>query len=158
MSKALYAGTFDPMTLGHEGVLRTASTVFDEVVLAVAQNTPKATLLSFEARLQCAQAIARRYPNVQVVGFSGLLAHFLQETGIFTLVRGLRTGSDFDYELTMADANARLDNRIRTVFLPSPEGAHFVTGTLVREIWRLGGDVSKFVSPEVAAVLSQMKR
>lgn len=158
MSKAVYAGTFDPFTLGHDSVLEAASKLFDEVVLAVARDTGKATLLRFDERLALARDVAARHPNVRAEGFEGLLAHYLGQTGIFTLVRGLRNGTDFDYETAMAHANETLEPRIHTVYLAARGEAALVSGTLVREIYRLGGDVTHFVPPEVAAYLARRPR
>jgi len=152
---AVYPGTFDPMTLGHEDLMRRAARLFDRLVLAVAAGHHKRTMFTIAERLDMAREIARPYPNVEVMAFRGLLSHFVQEVGGLVVVRGLRAVSDFEYEFQMAGMNRQLMPEVETVFLTPGDHYQFVSGTFVREIASLGGDVSKFVAPSVLARLSE---
>jgi len=147
---ALYAGTFDPVTLGHLDVLARALALFDRVQVTVAVNDAKRTLLSTETRVAVLRACLADVPGgdrAEVVPFEGLLVDHARATGATALVRGLRQVSDFDYEMRMALANRRLAPEVQTVFLAPPEGQAFVASSLVREIHRWGGDVSSFLPP-----------
>lgn len=146
---AVYPGTFDPMTLGHEDLMRRAARLFDRLILAVAAGHHKRTLFSVEERLAIATELARPYPNVEVVAFRGLLCHFVEQHGGQVVVRGLRAVSDFEYEFQMAGMNRQLMPEVETLFLTPSDQYQFVSGTFVREIATLGGDVSKFVAPSV---------
>ena len=146
---AVYPGTFDPMTLGHEDLMRRASNLFDRLILAVAVGHHKHTMFTIDERLAMAAEIASPYPNVQVVAFRGLLRDFVVAQGGNVVVRGLRAMSDFDYEFQMAGMNRQLMPEVETLFLTPSDQFQFVSGTFVREIATLGGDVSKFVSPSV---------
>lgn len=150
---AVYPGTFDPMTLGHEDLMRRASRLFERLILAVAAGHHKRTMFSLEERLEMAQESARVYPNVEVIAFRGLLRDFVIEHGGRVVVRGLRAVSDFEYEFQMAGMNRQLMPDVETVFLTPSDQYQFVSGTFVREIAVLGGDVSKFVAPSVLARL-----
>ncbi|MDC8785785.1 pantetheine-phosphate adenylyltransferase [Roseateles koreensis] len=150
---AVYPGTFDPMTLGHEDLMRRASRMFGRLILAVAAGHHKRTLFSIEERLEIATELAAKYPNVQVIPFSGLLRNFVVEHGAKVVVRGLRAVSDFEYEFQMAGMNRQLMPDVETVFMTPSDQFQFISGTFVREIATLGGDVSKFVSPSVCARL-----
>lgn len=150
---AVYPGTFDPMTLGHEDLMRRASRLFDRLVVAVAAGHHKQTMFTVEERLEIARALACQYPNVEVVAFRGLLRDFVVEIGGKVVVRGLRAVSDFEYEFQMAGMNRQLMPDVETVFLTPSDQFQFVSGTFVREIATLGGDVSKFVSPSVLDLL-----
>lgn len=150
---AVYPGTFDPMTLGHEDLMRRASRLFDRLVVAVAAGHHKQTMFTVEERLEIATALARQYPNVEVVAFRGLLRDFVVGIGGKVVVRGLRAVSDFEYEFQMAGMNRQLMPDVETVFLTPSDQFQFVSGTFVREIATLGGDVSKFVSPSVHDLL-----
>ena len=152
---AVYPGTFDPMTLGHEDLMRRASRLFDRLILAVAAGHHKRTMFTIAERLDMAQEIARPYPNVEVMAFRGLLSHFVTEVGGKVVVRGLRAVSDFEYEFQMAGMNRQLMPDVETVFMTPGDHYQFVSGTFVREIANLGGDVSKFVAPSVLARLSE---
>jgi len=152
---AVYPGTFDPMTLGHEDLMRRASRLFDRLILAVAAGHHKRTMFTIAERLEMAQEIARPYPNVEVMAFRGLLSHFVTEVGGKVVVRGLRAVSDFEYEFQMAGMNRQLMPEVETVFMTPGDHYQFVSGTFVREIANLGGDVSKFVAPSVLARLSE---
>lgn len=150
---AVYPGTFDPITLGHADLMRRASQLFDKLILAVAAGHHKKTLFSLEERLAMARELAAEYPNVEVVAFSGLLRDFVVGHHGKVVVRGLRAVSDFDYEFQMAGMNRHLMPEVETVFLTPSDQYQFVSGTFVREIAMLGGDVSKFVAPNVLARL-----
>ncbi|MFN3298437.1 pantetheine-phosphate adenylyltransferase [Caldimonas sp.] len=146
---AVYPGTFDPMTLGHEDLMRRASTLFDALIVAVAAGHHKRTLFSLEERLELAREAAASHPNVQVMSFAGLLRDFVVSQQAKVVVRGLRAVSDFEYEFQMAGMNRQLMPEVETVFLTPSDQYQFVSGTFVREIAMLGGDVSKFVAPSV---------
>ena len=146
---AIYPGTFDPMTLGHEDLMRRASRLFERLVVAVAAGHHKRTMFTIDERLEIAQELAAKYPNVEVIAFRGLLSDFVLRNGGNVVVRGLRAVSDFDYEFQMAGMNRHLMPEVETLFLTPSDQYQFVSGTFVREIATLGGDVSKFVSPSV---------
>jgi pantetheine-phosphate adenylyltransferase len=146
---AVYPGTFDPMTLGHEDLIARASGLFERLIVAVAQGHHKRCLFSSTERLDIATELAAKYANVQVQSFDGLLCHFVQQHQGKVVVRGLRAVSDFEYEFQMAGMNRQLMPEVETVFLTPGDRYQFVSGTFVREIATLGGDVSQFVSPLV---------
>ena len=146
---AIYPGTFDPMTLGHADLMRRASNLFDRLVLAVAAGHHKRTMFTIAERLEMAQEIAAPYPNVEVMAFRGLLRNFVVDLGAKVVIRGLRAVSDFEYEFQMAGMNRQLMPDVETVFMTPSDQFQFVSGTFVREIATLGGDVSKFVAPSV---------
>ena len=150
---AVYPGTFDPLTLGHEDIVRRAAQLADHVVVAVARSSGKNPIFSMDERVQIAREVLAVYPNVTVEGFDGLLMTFLKKHHANLLIRGLRAVSDFEYEFQMAGMNRRLNAQIETVFLTPAEEFMFISGTMVREIARLGGDVSQFVQPHVCALL-----
>ncbi len=146
---AVYPGTFDPMTLGHTDLMRRAANLFDRLVLAVAAGHHKRTMFTIAERLEMAQEIASPYPNVEVMAFRGLLRNFVVDLGGKVVIRGLRAVSDFEYEFQMAGMNRQLMPDVETVFMTPSDQYQFVSGTFVREIATLGGDVSKFVAPSV---------
>ena len=150
MIKVVYPGTFDPLTRGHEDVARRAAKLFGEVVVAVAASRGE-TLFSPEERVSMAREIFDDYKNVRVVGFDGLLMNFVREQNAPVVLRGLRAVSDFEYEFQMAGMNRSLYPEVETVFLTPAEQYTCISASIVREIARFGGDVSKFVSPSVAA-------
>ncbi|MEK8045391.1 pantetheine-phosphate adenylyltransferase [Ideonella margarita] len=150
---AVYPGTFDPMTLGHQDLMRRASRLFPRVILAVAAGHHKRTLFGVEERVAMATELAAELPNVEVIPFSGLLRDFVVGHQGTVVVRGLRAVSDFDYEFQMAGMNRQLMPDVETMFLTPSDQYQFVSGTFVREIATLGGDVSKFVAPSVLARL-----
>ncbi len=152
---AVYPGTFDPMTLGHADLMRRASRLFGRLILAVAAGHHKKTMFSLDERLAMAQELARQHGNVEVIAFSGLLSDFVVKHGGKVVVRGLRAVSDFEYEFQMAGMNRHLMPDVETVFLTPSDQYQFVSGTFVREIAMLGGDVSKFVAPSVLARLDE---
>ena len=149
-NKAVYPGTFDPMTLGHEDLVRRAARLFDHVVLAVADSRTKRPLFSLAERIDMARDALGDVKNVTVEGFSGLLMNFVQEHGARVVMRGVRAVSDFDYEFQLAGMNRKLYPDVETVFMTPGEEHMFLSATLVREISVMGGDVSKFVSPVIA--------
>ncbi|HEY3327012.1 MAG TPA: pantetheine-phosphate adenylyltransferase [Novimethylophilus sp.] len=145
--KAIYPGTFDPITCGHEDIVRRASRIFPEVVVAVADNPAKRPFFTQAERVEMAAAALADCPNVRVAGFSGLLMQFVREQGAQIVLRGLRAVSDFEYEFQLAGMNRNIFPDVETLFLTPSEQYMFVSASLVREIAQLGGDVGKFVSP-----------
>jgi pantetheine-phosphate adenylyltransferase len=152
---AVYPGTFDPMTLGHEDLMYRASRLFDRLIVAVAAGHHKRTMFSIAERLDIAQQLAKPCANVEVIAFRGLLRDFVVEHEGKVVVRGLRAVSDFEYEFQMAGMNRQLMPDVETVFLTPSDQYQFVSGTFVREIATLGGDVSKFVAPLVLERLKE---
>src|ERR1700681_587809 len=146
---AVYPGTFDPITLGHEDLVRRASRLFDRVVLAVADSRAKRPFFSLDERVDMARQVLQDLGNVEVVGFSGLLMKFVQDRGARVVVRGLRAVSDFEYEFQLAGMNRGMYPDVETIFLTPGEQFMFISATIVREISVLGGDTSKFVPPFV---------
>jgi pantetheine-phosphate adenylyltransferase len=151
---AVYPGTFDPMTLGHVDLMRRAARLFPRLILAVAAGHHKRTMFSVEERLAMATELAQPFANVEVIGFQGLLSDFVMAQGGKVVVRGLRAVSDFEYEFQMAGMNRQLMPEVESLFLTPSDQYQFVSGTFVREIATLGGDVSKFVA---ASVLSRLR-
>ncbi|WP_109041790.1 pantetheine-phosphate adenylyltransferase [Azospira sp. I13] len=154
---AIYPGTFDPLTKGHEDLVRRASSLFDRVIVAVADSPNKRPFFALEDRVAMAQEVLQPYGNVEVKGFSCLLMDFLHQQGAKVIIRGLRAVSDFEYEFQMAGMNRNLYPEVETVFLTPGEQYMFISATMVREIARLGGDVSKFVQPVVEKRLATKK-
>ena len=152
---AVYPGTFDPMTLGHEDLMRRASRLFDRLILAVAAGHHKRTMFTIAERLEIAREIAAPYGNIEVTAFRGLLRDFVVENGGQVVVRGLRAVSDFEYEFQMAGMNRQLMPDVETVFMTPSDQYQFVSATFVREIASLGGDVTKFVAPQVLRRLKE---
>jgi len=153
--KVVYPGTFDPMTLGHEDIVRRAAGMFSEVVVAVAQNPGKRPFFDLDERVELASAVLKDCPNVQVLGFSGLLMQFVKDQGARVVVRGLRAASDFEYEFQLAGMNRKLYPEVESVFLTPSEHFMFISASLVREVAMLGGDVTQFVSPLVKQKITQ---
>lgn len=145
MTRAIYPGTFDPLTSGHEDLLARAARLFDEVVLAVADSSAKNPLFPVEERVEMATEVLAPLGNVRVVRFSGLLVNLVQDQQADVVLRGIRAVSDFDYEFQLAGMNRQLMPGIETMFMTPADEHQFVSGTLVREIARLGGEVEKFV-------------
>ena len=146
---AVYPGTFDPMTLGHEDVVRRATQLFDTVIVAVAAGHHKKAMFSLEERIDMTREAVKGYPQVSVESFSGLLRDFVVARGAKAMVRGLRAVTDFDYEFQLAGMNRTLMPEVETVFLTPSDRYQFVSSTFVREIATLGGEVDKFVSGSV---------
>jgi pantetheine-phosphate adenylyltransferase len=146
---AVYPGTFDPITLGHEDVVRRAAQLFGRIIVAVAAGHHKKTLFSLNERMDMARAAVAPYPGVEVESFQGLLRDFVVAKGARAMVRGLRAVTDFDYEFQLAGMNRSLMPEVETVFLTPGDKYQFISSTFVREIASLGGEVDKFVSPAV---------
>jgi pantetheine-phosphate adenylyltransferase len=146
---AIYPGTFDPMTLGHEDIVRRASQLFDQVIVAVAAGHHKRAMFSLDERLDMARTAMADVPGVEVVAFHGLLRDFVISRGAKAMVRGLRAVTDFDYEFQLAGMNRTLMPKVETIFLAPSDKYQFISSTLVREIATLGGEVDQFVSPGV---------
>lgn len=155
MLRAVYPGTFDPMTRGHEDLVRRASKLFERVIVGVADSRSKKPFFSMDERVQIAQEVLGHYPNVEVCGFTGLLKDFVRKHDAKVIIRGLRAVSDFEYEFQMAGMNRYLLPDVETLFLTPSDQYQFISGTIVREIAQLGGDVSKFVFPSVEAWLAK---
>jgi pantetheine-phosphate adenylyltransferase len=146
---AIYPGTFDPITRGHEDLVRRAGGLFDKLILAIAESPSKRPYFTLDERVEMAGEILADMKNVEIVGFNTLLMDFVHERGAKVIVRGLRAVSDFEYEFQMAGMNRSLYPEVETVFLTPGEQYMFISATMVREIARLGGDVGKFVQPSV---------
>ena len=146
---AIYPGTFDPITRGHEDLVRRAAGLFDKLILAIAESPSKRPYFTLDERVEMAGEILADMNNVEIVGFNTLLMDFVHERGAKVIVRGLRAVSDFEYEFQMAGMNRSLYPEVETVFLTPGEQYMFISATMVREIARLGGDVGKFVQPSV---------
>lgn len=151
---AVYPGTFDPITLGHEDLIRRASRLFDRLIVAIADSSAKRPFFNRDERVEMAREVLKSVANVEVVGFSGLLMKFVQEHGARVVIRGLRAASDFEYEFQLAGMNRGLYPDVETLFLTPGERYMFISATIVREISVLGGDVSNFVPPIVAQRLA----
>ena len=145
---AIYAGSFDPLTFGHLDVVERASKLFPELIVAVGRHPTRNPLFSVEERLGLVESVCQGMPGVRVASFDGLLVDYAREAGARVIVRGLRVGADFEYELQIAHANADLAEELDTVFLPTRTRYGFISASLVREIARHGGDVSRY-APEV---------
>ncbi len=149
-TRAVYPGTFDPMTLGHLDVVRRAARLFDQVVVGVADSRAKRPFFTSDERVEMAREIVQPFPNVQVKGFSGLLADFLQSVEADVILRGLRAVSDFEFEFQMAGMNRKLHPTVETLFVTPSDQFMFISSTIVREIASFGGDVAPFVPSVVA--------
>jgi len=149
MTVAVYPGTFDPFTRGHEDLVRRASSIFTKLIVGVADSKNKRPIFTLEERIEIAKEVLSHYPNVEIAGFSGLLKDFAREHSARVIVRGLRAVSDFEDEFQMAGMNRYLLPDVETLFLTPSDQYQFISGTFVREIALMGGDVSKFVFPSV---------
>jgi len=156
----MYPGTFDPITLGHEDLVRRASRLFDRVVVAIAAHPgSKAPMFTFGERVELAKVALSDLDNIEVAGYEGLTVDFARKNQLQVIIRGLRAVSDFEYEFQLATMNRHLTSDVETVFLTPTDKFTFISSSLVREVATLGGDVSEFVSPEVqAALLSRCGR
>ncbi len=150
---AMYPGTFDPITLGHEDLVRRACRIFDRVVVAIAANPSKEPMFSLEERVELARASMKDLDNIEVSGYEGLTVDFARDNGLGVIMRGLRAVSDFEYEFQLANMNRHLAVDVETVFLTPNENYNFISSSLVREICSMGGDISEFVSPIVNEAL-----
>jgi len=154
MSLVVYPGTFDPITLGHVDIVRRACGMFDRVIVAIAASPGKKPVFTLEERLELAREVLADLPQVEVQGFEGLLVDFMQEQQAEVVLRGLRSGADFDYELPLAQLNRSLTG-VDSVFLPPSPELSFIASSLVREVASLGGCVDHLVDPRVAAALKK---
>ena len=153
MNTVIYPGTFDPLTHGHTDLIARASRLFEKVIVAVAASPKKNPLFTLDERVALAKAVTAKFPNVEVTGFSTLLADFAQEKNANVLLRGLRAVSDFEYEFQLADMNRKLAPNVVSLFLTPANHLSYVSSTLIREIAALGGNVSEFVDPVVCDAL-----
>ena len=149
----MYPGTFDPITLGHEDLVRRATRLFDRVVVAIAANPSKEPMFSLEERVELAQTVLADFDNVEVMGYTGLTVNFATDHGLRVIIRGLRAISDFEYEFQLANMNRHLTADVESVFLTPTETYTYISASLVREICSMGGDISEFVSPKVKLAL-----
>lgn len=154
-NRTVYPGTFDPLTRGHEDLVRRASNLFEEVIVAVADSRAKQPLFSLNERVSIAREVLAPYDNVTVESFSGLLMDFIRQREAKVVLRGLRAMSDFEYEFQMAGMNRNLHPDVETIFLTPAEQYMFISATMVREIATLGGDVSPFVNPAVLTYINK---
>lgn len=153
---AMYPGTFDPITLGHEDLVRRAARLFDHVVVAIALDTgSKVPMFTYDERVEMAEQALRHHDNVEIKGYSGLTVEYARENGHQVIIRGLRAVSDFEYEFQLANMNRALTEEVETVFLTPTDMYTYISSTLVREVAQLGGDVSGFVSPQVKTAIEE---
>ena len=155
---AMYPGTFDPITNGHQDLVRRAAGIFDRVIVAIAANPNKAPLFSLDQRVDLARQVLADLPNVEIMGYSGLTVEFARKHGLSVVVRGLRAVSDFEFEFQLANMSRHLAREIETVFLTPQEQFTFISSSLIREIAVLGGETKEFVHPLVDAELKKLKR
>ena len=155
---AMYPGTFDPLTHGHSEIVRRAARLFDRVVVAVAESPAKQPLFDFDERVALATSALADLSNVSVSGYAGLTVDFVQANNLNVIIRGLRAVTDFEYEFQLASMNRHLAAGVETVFLTPTDEFAFVSSSLVREVSALGGDISKFVHPQVAAALQSKQQ
>jgi len=158
MIRAVYPGTFDPLTRGHEDLVRRAAKLFDPLIVGVAISRGKSTFFTLQERTEMAREVLGDLKNVQIASFTGLLADFVRAHDAHVVIRGLRAVSDFEYEFQLAGMNRSLYPDFETIFLTPSEQHMFISATLVREIALLGGDVSKFVDPRVERRLKEKAR
>jgi pantetheine-phosphate adenylyltransferase len=152
---AMYPGTFDPITLGHEDLVRRASRLFDRIVVAVAANPSKAPMFSLDERVALAREVLKDFKNVEVTGYDGLTVDFATKNDLQVILRGLRAVSDFEYEFQLANMNRHLTDDVETAFLTPTEKYTYISSSLVREIASMGGNIAEFVSPQVRKALQQ---
>jgi len=154
---AIYPGTFDPITNGHTDLVHRACQLFDKLILAVAENADKPPFFTLDERLDLARESMQEHDNVEICGFNSLLVDFMREKDATVIVRGLRAVSDFEYEFQLASMNRHLRSDIETVFLTPAEQYSYISSSLVREIAKLGGDISPFVPANVVAAINRMR-
>ena len=155
MQRAVYPGTFDPMTMGHVDLVKRASKLFDSVMIAIASSDSKKPMFSLEERIEIGNKIFADDPKVEVVGFSGLLVNFAKDNDANILIRGLRVVADFEYEFQLANMNRAMSPDIESVFLTPKEEYSYISSSLVKEIATMGGDVTRFVDPVTLDALNQ---
>lgn len=154
---AIFPGTFDPITMGHQDLIQRAASIFDKVIVAVAENAPKAPLFSLEQRIDMTRNAVANSKNIVVKGFDNLLINFAREHAAKIIIRGVRIATDFEYEFQLANMNRSMDASIETMFLTPAENFSYISSSLVKEIAKLHGDVSSFVNPEVVKALKGVK-
>jgi len=157
-NKAVYPGSFDPLTNGHIDIIKRASDMYDELTVALLVNTSKKGLLSFEERLEILRAETARFSNVKVDFFDGLLVEYCREKGIKVIIRGLRAVSDYEYEMQIAQMNRNLNNSVETIFLMTNTKYSFLSSSVVKEVAKFGGDISEIVPKSVDDKLKQVFR
>ncbi len=155
--KAVYPGTFDPITNGHVDIITRAAKLFPEVIVAVANSSAKSPFFPLNTRIELAQKVLGNLSGVKVMGFDKLLIHFAREQNAGIILRGLRAVTDFEYEFQLAGMNRKLAKQVETLFLTPSENCIFISSTLVREIALMGGDISEFVPDVVVRALHQMR-
>jgi pantetheine-phosphate adenylyltransferase len=155
---AVYPGTFDPITNGHQDLVRRAATIFDRLVVAIAANPNKAPMFTVDERVDMARRVLADVPNVEVMGYGGLTVDFAKQHGLAVIVRGLRAISDFEFEFQLANMTRHLSPEMESVFMTPQEQYTFISSTLVREIAVLGGNVSEFVHPLVEVELKRHRK
>jgi pantetheine-phosphate adenylyltransferase len=155
MQRAVYPGTFDPMTMGHVDLVKRASKLFDSVIIAIASSDSKKPMFSLEERIEIGNKIFADDPKIEVVGFSGLLVNFAKDNDANILIRGLRVVADFEYEFQLANMNRAMSPDIESVFLTPKEEYSYISSSLVKEIATMGGDVTRFVDPVTLEALNQ---
>ena len=155
MQRAVYPGTFDPMTMGHVDLVKRASKLFDTVIIAIASSDSKKPMFSLEERIEMGNKIFAEDPKVEVVGFSGLLVNFAKDNDANILIRGLRVVADFEYEFQLANMNRAMSPDIESIFLTPKEEYSYISSSLVKEIATMGGDVTRFVDPVTLEALNQ---
>ena len=155
MQRAVYPGTFDPMTMGHVDLVKRASKLFDSVIIAIASSDSKKPMFSLEERIEIGNKIFADDPKVEVVGFSGLLVNFAKDNDANILIRGLRVVADFEYEFQLANMNRAMSPDIESVFLTPKEEYSYISSSLVKEIATMGGDVKRFIDPVTLEALNQ---
>lgn len=158
MNKAIYAGTFDPITNGHLDIIERAAKLFGQVVVAVANNPSKQPLIDWQTRVALVAQSVAHLPNVQAVGFGGLLAEFAADQGANMLIRGIRSADDVEYEIQLAQLNHKLNPQLDSIFLPPSVQWRYLSSTMVREIYRHHGDIQAFVPPAVEIFLQGNKK
>lgn len=155
---AMYPGTFDPITNGHQDLVRRAATIFDRIVVAIAANPNKTPMFPLEKRVELARRVLVDMPNVEVMGYATLTVEFARQHNLHVVLRGLRAVSDFEFEFQLANMSRHLSRDIETVFMTPQEQFTFISSTIVREVAVLGGDVNEFVHPIVAEELRKQRR
>lgn len=158
MNKAIYAGTFDPITNGHLDIIERAAKLFGQVVVAVANNPSKQPLIDWQTRVALVAQSVAHLPNVQAVGFGGLLAEFAADQNANVLIRGIRSADDVEYEIQLAQLNHKLNPQLDSLFLPPSVQWRYLSSTMVREIYRHHGDIQAFVPPAVEIFLQGNKK
>jgi pantetheine-phosphate adenylyltransferase len=149
MITAVFPGTFDPITIGHIDIIKRASLLVDKLIVAVAKNTNKQNIFTQEERTTIVNKEIKEFKNVEVMMFEGLIVNFLKERGVNFLIRGVRNIVDFDYEIMMASTNKKLYKGVETLFLPTTETMRFISSSVVKQVLKLGGDISEFVTENV---------